>query len=131
MCRDPVYGKKLRILKPRKLRFFCCHISVTPLFLSKLSLYRACHSCHKLFLHQEEDQCCRDCRDHNRHHHHTIIWRIRGTHCGKNQRQSSLFRRLQCDQRPQIIIPARHERGHDGRRIAGLHGRHKDFDFIR
>ena len=126
MCFYAVYLKNFRIFKPLQRCFCYSHKLLPSKYFCLSSFYGTGHACHKLLLHQEKDQSGRNSSQHNCCHHHTIIRRIRGAHCRNNKRQGPSLRRLQSDQRPQIIVPAVHKGYDNCRSIGRFHSRHKD-----
>ena len=95
------------------------------LFASRGDLLdRTNHALYELLLHEEENQSSRKRCNDDTCHNHTIVWVIRSTHGGENQRNGFLFRRLQSNQRPEVVVPAVHKGDDCSCCIRGLHNRY-------
>ena len=95
------------------------------LFVRKGDLLdRTNHALYELLLHEEENQSSRKRCNDDPCHNHTIVWVIRSTHGGENQRNGFLFWGLQSNQRPEVVVPAVHKGDDCSCCIRGLHNRH-------
>ena len=84
-----VHSENFRIFQPFQAALYLLHSIILQYYLS---FHGTCHTCHKLLLHQEEDQRSRNRRQHDCCHHHTVIRCVGRAHCRHDQRQRPFLR---------------------------------------